>query len=197
MALIWLCVALLLAAVLVFLWAICAAAGAAEEREGGFFFTEPAETSPPATPPVHVIYPGIPLEDGFQAYIANLCREKEVSVPLVLAVIAKESDFDAKLVADGGHSFGLMQIQPQWHRERMRDLGVTDLLDPAQNIRVGIDYLSELLSLGKGEEYAVMFYNGGEIHANYYAKRGEMSAYCTEVMRMRDCIGEAAMAVNG
>ena len=159
MALIWLCVALLLAAVLVFLWAICAAAGAAEEREGGFFFTEPAETSPPATPPVHVIYP--------------------------------------VRTSDGGQSFGLMQIQPQWHRERMRDLGVTDLLDPAQNIRVGIDYLSELLSLGKGEEYAVMFYNGGEIHANYYAKRGEMSAYCTEVMRMRDCIGEAAMAVNG
>ncbi len=194
MALIWLCAAILLLAVLVFIWALCAAASGSEEY---WLEPAPAETSPPATPPVHVIYPGIPLEDGFQVYIANLCREKEVPVPLVLAIIARESDFDAKLVDDGGQSFGLMQIQPQWHRERMRDLGVTDLLDPAQNVRVGIDYLAELLDLGKGEEYAVMFYNGGEIHANYYAKRGEMSAYCTEVMRMRDCIGEAAMAVNG
>ena len=190
MTLIWLCVALLLLAVLVLIWALAAAAGAAEVRED-------VEPAPVESPPVHIIYPGIPLEDGFQDYIAGLCRSYGVPMPLVLAIIARESDFDSKLVDDGGQSYGLMQIQPQWHRERMRDLGVTDLLDPAQNVRVGIDYLSELLALGKGEEYAVMFYNGGEIHANYYAKRGEMSAYCTEVIRMRDCIGEAAMAVNG
>jgi soluble lytic murein transglycosylase-like protein len=189
MTLTWLCVALLLLAVLVFIWTLAAAAGAAEVREY-------EETVPVESPPVHIIYPGIPLEDGFQDYITGLCKSYGVSVPLVLAIIARESDFDSKLVDDNGQSFGLMQIQPQWHRERMRKLGVVDLLDPAQNVQVGIDYLAELLDIGKGEEYAVMFYNGGEIHANAYYKRGEMSHYCADVMRMRDCIESAGMVIN-
>ena len=189
MTLIWLCVALLLLAVLVLIWTFCSAAGVAEVRED-------VEPAPVESPPVHIIYPGIPLEDGFQDYITGLCKSYGVSVPLVLAIIARESDFDAKLVDDNGQSFGLMQIQPQWHRERMKRLGVVDLLDPAQNVQVGIDYLSELLDLGKGEEYAVMFYNGGEIHANAFFKRGEMSNYCSDVMRMRDCIEAAGLVIQ-
>lgn len=189
MTLIWLCMALLLLAVLVLVWTLCSAAGAAEVREE-------VEPAPVESPPVHIIYPGIPLEDGFQDYIAGLCRSYGVPMPLVLAVIARESDFDANLVDDNGQSYGLMQIQPQWHRERMKRLGVIDLLDPAQNVQVGIDYLSELLDLGKGEEYAVMFYNGGEIHANAFFKRGEMSHYCADVMRMRDCIEAAGLVIQ-
>lgn len=193
MALIWLCIALILAAVLVLVWALCAAAGAAEDPEdtlSAASFPEEREAGS------RIIYPGIPLEDGFQDYIAGLCRSYGVPVPLVLAVIAKESDFDAGLVGDNGQAYGLMQIQPQWHRERMRALGVIDLLDPAQNVQVGIDYLSELLDIGKGEEYAVMWFNGGEIHANSYFKRGEMSHYCADVMRMRDCIAAAGLVIQ-
>lgn len=190
MALLWLCLTLILLALLVFVWAMCAAAGAADAA------WEPMEDAPAPTPePVRVVYPCIPLADGFTDYMANICREYGVELPLVLAVIAIESNFEADLVADNGQSYGLMQIQPQWHRERMERLGVTDLLDPAQNVRVGIDYLSELMDLGKGEEYAVMFYNGGEIHANAFFKRGEMSHYCEKVMRMRDCIRDAALVV--
>ena len=49
-------------------------------------------------------------------------------------------------MGDVHESFGLMQIQPKWHEDRMRRLGVTDLLDPEQNVRVGADLLSEHLS---------------------------------------------------
>ena len=185
MALIWLCIAFLLLGVLVAVIAACPVAAIADEAEDADWV--------PAAPEYRMIYPGIPLRQDFIEYLTGICKDYDVPVPLVLAVIARESDFDAGLVDDYGQSYGLMQVQPQWHRERMERLGVIDLLDPSQNILVGIDYLAELLNIGKGEEYAVMWYNGGEIHANAYYKRGEMSHYCADVMRMRDCIAEAAL----
>lgn len=189
MALIWLCIAFLLLGVLVVVIAVCKVAARADEAVDAAWV--------PAAPSYRMIYPGIPLRQDFIEYLTGICNDYDVPVPLVLAVIARESDFDDAMVDDHGQSFGLMQIQPQWHRERMKRLGVIDLLDPAQNVLVGVDYLAELLDLGRGEEYAVMWYNGGEVHANSYFKRGEMSAYCAEVMRMRDCIAGAAMPIPG
>ena len=89
-------------------------------------------------------------------------------------------------MGDGHGSFGLMQIQPKWHEDRMRRLGVTDLLDPEQNVRVGADLLSELLSKEKGTEWALMAYNGGEAFADRFAAQGSISDYAARVLEYRE-----------
>ena len=52
----------------------------------------------------------------------------------------------------------------------MKRLGVTDLMDPASNFRVGCDYLAELL-----ERYplanALAFYNSGDPALRPYCER--------------------------
>ncbi len=91
----------------------------------------------------------VPLSIDLQQKIKIICDDYEIDMALILAMIKYESSFDPGVMGDGQESFGLMQIQPKWHEDRMRRLGVTDLLDPEQNVRVGADLLSELLSKEK------------------------------------------------
>jgi soluble lytic murein transglycosylase-like protein len=83
-----------------------------------------------------------------------------------MAMIYTESRFQADVVGDSGQAYGLMQIQPKWHYQRMLDLNCTNLLDPKQNVTVGIDLLAELLESGKGIEWALSAYNAGIASAN-------------------------------
>ena len=53
-----------------------------------------------------------------------------------------------------------MQVSPQWHKERMERLGVTDLTDPRQNMAVAVDYLAELAAEYEDVGAALMKYNG-------------------------------------
>ena len=85
-----------------------------------------------------------------------------------------------------------MQIQPIWHSERMNKLGVTDLLNPYQNVTVGIDFLAELLEEGKGTAWALSAYNGGPDYADDLFENGTTSKYAVEVLensgRMKEVI---------
>ena len=109
----------------------------------------------------------VPLDYDTQAFLRAACDESGVEYELALAVIWRETTF-RNVVGDNGNSFGYMQIQPRWHSERMAKLGVTDLMDPFSNFRVGCDYLAELL-----EKYelpvALTHYNTGSPGHNQYA----------------------------
>lgn len=102
----------------------------------------------------------VPLEDELQKYINDLCAEKGIDPAIVYAVISIESDFDADKLGDGGESYGLMQIWQTAHTERCIRLGAYNLYAPRDNVRVGIDYLAELIGWGYGLDYALSFYNG-------------------------------------
>lgn len=108
----------------------------------------------------------VPLDAELQLFIAQACERHHIDPAIIMAMIERESSYQANVMGDGGNSFGLMQIQPRWHQGRMDKLGVTDLLDPYQNVTVGIDYLAELLERGKGLEWALMAYNAGPSGAN-------------------------------
>ena len=108
----------------------------------------------------------IPLDTATQLRVLTMCADEGIDPYLVFAMIYHESRFDAAIIGDNGAAFGLMQIQPRWHKERIANLGVTNLLDPVQNVTVGIDYLAELINRGKGLEWALMCYNGGPALAN-------------------------------
>ena len=130
------------------------------------------------------LYFDVPLEEDLQDHIFALCEERGIDPAIVIAMIDKESKFDIDIIGDRGKSYGLMQIQPRWHKERMENLGVTDLLDPYQNVTVGIDILGELLDDGRSIEEALMIYNGGYSHASGHMEKGTLSDYATYVLEL-------------
>lgn len=126
-------------------------------------------------------YFDVPLNEDLQDHIFELCEEAGINPEVVIAMIKAESNFKAETIGDRGNAFGLMQIWPKWHQGRMDRLGCTDLLDPYQNVTVGIDYLKELLGRGRGMEWALMAYNAGWKCANEYDEMGAVTVYVTKV----------------
>ena len=86
-------------------------------------------------------------------------RHKPPSI--VIAMIERESRYNPNAIGDNGNSFGLMQIQPRWHTRRMEKLGCTDLFNPIQNVKVGIDYLAECFNRYGDIGKALTAYNSG------------------------------------
>jgi soluble lytic murein transglycosylase-like protein len=119
-------------------------------------------------------------------YTISVCEEYGVEPALIFAVIEKESTFNVGSIGDGGNSLGLMQIQPRWNQDRMARLNCWDLMDPYQNIRVGVDLIAELFAEGYSVEGVLMAYNGGRAYANYRLERGIVSEYAKMVMEFRE-----------
>lgn len=102
----------------------------------------------------------IPLTDEEQGWLQTACEEFEVPYALALGLIERETGFQ-NMAGDDGASIGYMQVQEKWHRDRMDRLGVTDLLEPGGNFRVGCDFLSELYGRYGDWSTALTVYNMG------------------------------------
>ena len=87
----------------------------------------------------------VPLSDEIQRYVYELCQQYGVRPALVYAIIENESDYQTDALSSDGYDFGLMQIRSICHTERCVRLGAWNLFDAKSNVRVGIDYLAELL----------------------------------------------------
>lgn len=86
------------------------------------------------------------LKRDFVPYLVATARDYEVDPLLVLAVMKVESTFRPDAVSYAG-AYGLLQIKPVAAKEVANVFGgtlVTDLLNPYQNVQVGIQYLSHL-----------------------------------------------------
>ena len=127
-------------------------------------------------------YYDVPLSADLQSYIFKLCEERSIDPAMVIAIIDRESKFNAESIGDSGASLGLMQIQPRWHSARMDRLGCSDLLNPYDNVTVGIDILAELINTGNSIEWVLMAYNGGHGHAYSNINRGVVTEYVTTVL---------------
>lgn len=123
----------------------------------------------------------VPLSEELQLHIFAECEKHNIAPTIIIAMIERESDFKADTIGDKGNSLGLMQIQPKWHQTRMDRLGCTDLLDPFQNVTVGIDIVSELKDINPDIEWVLLAYNGGQAYANRQIESGNISAYALKV----------------
>ena len=142
-------------------------------------YPEPTATVTPLK--VLVRYP-VPLDDDMQRYVQQVCSDYQVAPAIVFAMMAVESNFQSDAVGDGGNSIGIMQIYRSVHEQRMERLGVVNLYDPKQNVRVGIDFMAELLNMGDGSyEWALSYYSGNG---------GSPCNYARTVMRMAECFSE-------
>lgn len=123
----------------------------------------------------------VPLSNEIQRYIFNVADYYGIEPALILAVIEKESSYDETAIGDGGESYGLMQVQPRWHVARMDKLGVEDLLNPYQNITVGVDILAGHITTYGDVGAALTAYNRGSY-------QGEVSEYAEDVIERKERI---------
>lgn len=94
----------------------------------------------------------------YDPLIERYARQFRVDPVLVRAVIQVESNFDPRCVSKKG-ARGLMQLMPATAKR----YGVTDVHDPEQNIRGGVNYLRDLLVLFRDDLTRVLAgYNAGE-----------------------------------
>ena len=124
----------------------------------------------------------IPLDAELQIWVFDYCKDKKLNPYLIFAMCERESQYKADAVGDSGRSLGIMQIQEQWHQERMDRLGCTDLLNPYQNVTVGIDILIDLYSKCNDTAWVLMAYNGGEAYANRNYNADNISEYARYIM---------------
>ena len=179
---------------------ICACGAVDKHEEDRIAEKEPVQTTviqtvkptPEADKPIveseveTVMLWDVPLEDDLQLFIIQSCEEHHIDPSIVIAVIERESTYRASAVGDNGNAFGLMQVWPKWHQDRMDKHGVNDLLDPFQNVTVGMDYLFELLDEGKGLEWALAAYNKGPDDADL----GKGFDYAAEVLTIKENLKE-------
>lgn len=182
MAIGWFIVCIVLFIVLL-IFGMCKVSGDSADAEAAYFSTVKATPKPTET---WIRYP-VPLDDNLQKYIQQKCAEKQISPAIVFAIIGVESGYDATVVGDNGNSYGLMQIYHDVHLERMKRLGLYNLLNPYQNVTVGIDILAELIDMGNGIEWALSYYNGNG---------GNPCDYTKTVMNLAECLLEGVTVVS-
>jgi soluble lytic murein transglycosylase-like protein len=94
----------------------------------------------------------------YDPIIERYAARFDVDPVLVRAVIQVESDFNPQCVSRKG-ARGLMQLMP----ETARRYNVASMHDPEQNIRGGVAYLRDLLTMFRGDvQHALAAYNAGE-----------------------------------
>lgn len=123
------------------------------------------------------------LSETMQIYTYCTCRHYEVDYATVLAMFEMESGY--RQDADNDGAVGYMQIIPTHHWDRMERLKVTDIRDPYQNIKVGVDYLAELLEKYDGDyERALTAYRWGATGAQeeYFSQGQTCSKYSQAVL---------------
>ena len=141
--------------------------------------TEPTEE---ATESNVALY-DVPLDEALQLHIISEAVEHDIDPAIIIAMAYKESTYRADAIGDNGNSYGLLQIQKKWHKKRMEKLGCTDLLDPYQNVTVGVDYLAEQINRYGGDvAKGLTAYNKG-----HYA--GKVTNYAKTIMSLAKEMG--------
>jgi soluble lytic murein transglycosylase-like protein len=112
----------------------------------------------------------------YEPLIARYAKQHDVDAALVKAMVAVESGFEPTAVSNKG-ALGLMQVVP----ETAERYGVVadskrtiaqKLFDPETNLRIGTQYLRDLLALFTGDvTLALAAYNAGEAAVQRYDNR--------------------------
>ena len=130
------------------------------------------------------LYYNVNLDKDLQKHIISLCEENGIDPSIIIAMAWVESGHRVNAIGDSGNSLGLLQIMPRWNYDRMKRLECNDLLDPYQNITVGVDILTEKLNRFGDISMALMAYNAGDAGANkhWFSKGIYTNKYSQKVM---------------
>jgi soluble lytic murein transglycosylase-like protein len=117
----------------------------------------------------------------FAPLVTAAAFASKVEPALIEAIMTAESAFNPMAVSKTG-AVGLMQLMP----DTAQRYGVTDRLDPAQNILGGAKYLYFLLHKFGNQKLAIAAYNAGEgsvkKHGNKIPPFSETRTYVPRVL---------------
>ncbi|MCX8075186.1 MAG: transglycosylase SLT domain-containing protein [Clostridia bacterium] len=135
----------------------------------------------------------LPVEQ--QKYAYNMCKQYGIQYELFLAMMYKESGYNPSAIG-GGNSYGLTQIHISNHAKLRIKLGISNFLDPYDNIKAGAYMLALYFGSARKmagddaivEVYALNCYNMGEssYFNNCYSKGIVNRGYSTSIRGFRD-----------
>lgn len=106
-----------------------------------------------------------------QEFVFYLCKGYNIDFTLVMALIQHESSFTPDVISPT-NDYGYMQINSVNHEWLTETIGVTDYLDPYQNIRAGVFVLRKLFERYQDTDMVLMAYNMGENGASCLWEKG-------------------------
>lgn len=143
---------------------------------------------PPEPTEVHTLIDDRTDEEKFyhriQSFAMELGDKFGVEPSMILAIAKKESRFNPDAVGNG--AYGLMQIVTSVHKGRMQRLGVTNIMDPYENMLVAADILSYLYKKYDDPGLILMCYNLGEGGALSKFRNSGYSAYAKCVLGYKE-----------
>lgn len=107
----------------------------------------------------------VPMNEDLQEFIFYLSEAYNMDFTFVMALIQHESGFQPDAVS-ATNDYGLMQINECNHAYIAEALGVTDFLNPYENVRSGMFILRKLFEKYETPEKVLMAYNMGETGAS-------------------------------
>jgi soluble lytic murein transglycosylase-like protein len=124
----------------------------------------------------------------FDPIIQEHASQQGVRADLVRAVIQVESAFNPRAVSPKG-AMGLMQLMPA----TVKQFGVIDPFNPAENIRAGVTYLRQLLDkYSNNVQLALAAYNAGPSAVDRYGAQippyKETRNYVTKITGMQGTV---------
>lgn len=136
---------------------------------------------------VKIYWSEVPLEQEVQETLVRYCEEYSVPVSIALGLIEHESVFDADVISST-NDYGLCQINKCNHEWLEEQLGVTDFLDPEQNIECGMYILGTLYEKYGDWGMALICYNCGENGAkeNYFDRGVYSNKYSSSVLGLSE-----------
>lgn len=124
-------------------------------------------------------------QGSIKQMVSAAARKYQVPEKLAQAVAQAESGYDAQAVSPAG-AVGVMQLMP----DTASLLGVSDALNPSQNIDGGVRYLGSLLQKFNGDyRLAAAAYNAGPGAVEQYGgvpPYNETRAYVDKVVKTID-----------
>ena len=101
------------------------------------------------------------LDKETQEFVYYLCKGYDIDFTLVMAIMQAESSFRPELISKTG-DYGLMQINKENHEWITKTIGVTNYLDPKENVRAGCFIIRKLFEKYQKSEMVLMAYHFGE-----------------------------------
>jgi hypothetical protein len=112
-----------------------------------------------------IYIPDIELSEELQQYTYTLCQEKGLRYTMVLALMYRESRFQADAIGyntNGTTDSGLMQLNDIARPFLKENFGITNLMDPYSNIDAGTSLLDYYQEKYESESCMLMAYQYGE-----------------------------------
>jgi Soluble lytic murein transglycosylase and related regulatory proteins (some contain LysM/invasin domains) len=103
----------------------------------------------------------VDMDEDLQEFVFYLSSAYDIDFTLVMALIQQESNFQSNLISST-NDYGLMQINQINHEYITKTIGVTNFLDPFQNVRAGTFILRKLFEKYQDTKMVLMAYNMGE-----------------------------------